>query len=109
MVNRSNQAAGRGAERRGPGGIIPAAVIRARAAMTFAGATALVLGLTSLWSPPPVVAQTDIKLLVTIYKVWERGCYGEETIFGCIGGEDADFYTVTYLDGQKWQSQIIED
>lgn len=69
----------------------------------------LMLGLTVLLSRPSVSAQTDVRVMVTIYKVWERGCYGEDTFAGCVGGEDADFYTVTYVDGQRFETSQIED
>ncbi len=72
-------------------------------------AVAGLLALTFLSARPPAAAQTEVKVMVTIYKVWERGCYGEDTFLGCVGGEDADFYSVTTVNGQEFETQQFED
>jgi hypothetical protein len=58
---------------------------------------------------PVAVAQTELKVLVTVHKVWEDGCFGEMTFLGCVGGEDADFYGVTEIAGQRFETQQAED
>lgn len=67
------------------------------------------LGLALVGAQPAAQAQPAIKVMVTIHKVWERGCYGSETFLGCVGGEDADFYAVTKIDGQEFETPQFED
>ena len=53
-----------------------AAVHRARhrRLLAYSALGLMMLGLTLALSRPPVSAQTETKVIVTIYKVWERGC-----------------------------------
>ena len=72
-------------------------------------ATVLLAITFALLPPPTTNAQTDIKVTVTIHKVSQRGCYGDNTFLGCVGGEDADFYSVVTLGGERTETGQIED
>lgn len=88
----------------------PAPTTARRSTSTMLGLTAAAVLAALVGRPaPPAAAQNGPEAIVTIHKVWERGCYGEETFLGCVGGEDADFYTVTYVNGQKFETGAIHD
>lgn len=80
-----------------------------RTSVTVATLLALVVLALAAAADRPAAAQTGTKITVKIHKVWERGCYGEDTFLGCVGGEDADFYTVTYVNGEKFETGPIDD